>query len=532
MPRLSPACRRPCWHVAMRVAQRMPVIPVSPPLIPSGLHMTEHLRTAGAVVIDGIRAALLLRPRGHAVQSGPGMFFAMLALYAVIQLIIGFSTSDEPRMLSPWGISTLLADTLLTLLAAWLLAVMCERRAITWGVASTALAATTAVSVLIQWPLDILVLRLTEDGNFDAAGWLYLLGRCWWLFALFAIARWLQPRRQLANLAAAAVAFAVSALPWQWIPVVPLVEQDYEALAALENPTGDDITGTGFEEDSNTLAFNPEDLMYAQPLLMQNAIATLKPRTPGKPNLFVVAFAGDGSENVFRNEVEYASLLFSSRFDAQGHLLVLENNPASLETRPLATLTNLHIALDAVAARMDPTEDILLLYVTSHGSKEHQVLVGLDPLPLNQLTPEDIADALETSPSIRWKVLVINACYSGGFIDTLHDDSSMVITSARTDRTSFGCGTQSEITYFGRAFLSEALNQTTSIPAAFTQASASITQWETDAGIETHSEPQLASSSSIEAKLESWSRSLPARAPIPFAPADGAGNGPTTGSGE
>mgnify|MGYP000964042391 CR=1 FL=1 len=57
-------------------------------------------------------------------------------------------------------------------------------------------------------------------------------------------------------------------------------------------------------------------------------------------------------------------------------------------------------------------------------------------------------------------------------------------------------------------------------------------QWEKDAGIETHSEPQLASSGSIEAKLESWSRSLPAHPPIPFAPADGAGNGLTTGSGE
>jgi hypothetical protein len=494
--------------------------------------MTDRLRTVGGVVIDGIRSALLRRPHGHAAQTGPGMFVAMLVLYAVIQLIIGFSTSDEPRILSPWGINTLLADTLLTLLAAWLLAVMCARRAITWGVASTALAATTAVGVLIQWPLDILVLRLTEDGNFGAAGWLYLLGRCWWLFALFAIARWLRPRRLLANLAAAAVAFAVSAAPWWWLPAIPLVEQDYEALAALENATGDDIAGTGFEEDASAPSFNPEDLMYAQPLLMQNTIAALKPRTPGKPNLFVIAFAGDGSENVFRNEVEYASLLFSSRFDAQGHVLVLENNPASLETRPLATLTNLQTALDAVATRMDPAEDILLLYVTSHGSKEHQVLVGLDPLPLNQLAPEDIAQALKTSPSIRWKVLVINACYSGGFIETLRDDSSMVITSARTDRTSFGCGTQSEITYFGRAFLSEALNQTTSIPAAFADASASITQWEKDAGIETHSEPQLASSGSIEAKLESWSRGLPAHPPIPFAPADEAGNGLTTGSGE
>ena len=76
--------------------------------------MTDRLRTVGGVVIDGIRSALLRRPHGHAAQTGPGMFVAMLVLYAVIQLIIGFSTSDEPRMLSPWGINTLLADTLPT----------------------------------------------------------------------------------------------------------------------------------------------------------------------------------------------------------------------------------------------------------------------------------------------------------------------------------------------------------------------------------------------------------------------------------
>lgn len=93
-------------------------------------------------------------------------------------------------------------------------------------------------------------------------------------------------------------------------------------------------------------------------------------------------------------------------------MLVLENNPADLNPSP-GDMTNLQTALDAVATRMDPAGDILLLYVTSHGSKEHQVLVGLDPLPLNRLAPEDIAQALKTSPSIRWKVLVINACYSG-----------------------------------------------------------------------------------------------------------------------
>lgn len=99
---------------------------------------------------------------------------------------------------------------------------------------------------------------------------------------LFAIARWLRPRRLLANLAAAAVAFAVSAAPWWWLPAIPLVEQDYEALAALEGKRA--MTSPG--RDSRrmpALSFNPEDLMYAQPLLMQTQLRHSSHARPGSP---------------------------------------------------------------------------------------------------------------------------------------------------------------------------------------------------------------------------------------------------------
>lgn len=488
--------------------------------------MAEAPRTSFEVLRDGVRAVLLLRPRGNPTLPGPATFVSMLACYALVELLIGACTAEPPRALSVWGINTLLADALLTLVAAWLMVLMSGRSGILWGAASTMLAATAAISLLIQWPLDLLALRMFEDGRFIEANLLVWIQQIWWLPALFTLARWLCPQHFGIRLAAALLAFVVSALPWQWLPAVPLVEQDYAALEA-QNPTdldGDGIVDSGFENDPAVISFDPERLMFDQPRLLQAAIATLKPRTPGQTNLFVLAFAGDGSENVFHNEVEYAAELFAKRFAAEGHVLVLDNNPASIENRPLASLTNLELALQAIAQRMDPTEDILLIYLTTHGSKEHQLLVQLDPLPLNQVLPEDIAAALQTTPSIRWKVLIVNACFSGGFIETLHDDSSLVITSARTDRTSFGCGTQSEITYFGRAFLTEALNQTTSIPTAFAQAATSITQWEKDANIETHSEPQIASSRSIEAKLEAWSRGLPAHPAIPFEPA-GTGNG-------
>ncbi|HJT97226.1 MAG TPA: C13 family peptidase, partial [Rhodanobacteraceae bacterium] len=223
-------------------------------------------------------------------------------------------------------------------------------------------------------------------------------------------------------------------------------------------------------------------------------------------------------ENVFRNEAEYAEKLFAQRFGAEGRVLVLENNAATVATRPLATLTNLEWALDDVAKTMDPAEDILLLYVTTHGSHDHELLVDLEPLPLDQIGPDDLADALKSNPAVRWKVLIVNACYSGGFIDALRDDSTLVMTSARADRTSFGCGAASDITYFGKAFLAEALNRTTSIPEAFALAKQSVTTWE-DADKEEHSEPQIASTRSIEAKLESWRRTLAPGDPLPFAPA-------------
>src|SRR5690606_3445778 len=142
---------------------------------------------------------------------------------------------------------------------------------------------------------------------------------------------------------------------------------------------------------------------------------------------------------------------------------------------------------------------------------DHELLVALDPLPLNQLVPQDIADALRTTPAIRWKAIIVNSCYSGGFIDALRDDSTLVMTSARADRTSFGCGTDSDITYFGNALLVDALNRTTSLREAFDLAQAAVAKREAAEGVEA-SEPQIASSPSIEARLDALRAGL---APAP-----------------
>ena len=468
----------------------------------------------------GLRVALLRAPRAHATVAHAGVFMALVALYLFAVLLTGFVDTAPPWQLSAAGVLTVLCDAMLTLVAAWLLATLARRGDALWGIAALLLAATIAVAVVVHWPLSHAITALAHADHPWFALLLELVSRTWWFFVLLAFAHWLAPRGLGHAIGSAVLAYAVSAAAWWWLPGAPLVLHAAPTIALDDAGVSDDADtapSRAVPED-DAAPFDAEAAMYAQPALLDAALAGLAAQTPGKVDLYVVAFAGDAQEDVFRNEAEYVDTLFSQRFGAAGHVVVLENSTATVTTRPLATWTNLQRTLAAVASRMDPAEDVLLLYFTSHGSDDHQLLVDLDPLPLNQITPVDIADALKTSPAVRWKVIVVNACYSGGFVDALRDDSTLVMTSARADRTSFGCGADADITWFGKAFLVDALNETTSLREAFDRARTSIDAWETRDG-EEHSEPQIASSASIEARLAAWQHTLAPAAAVPFRPA-------------
>jgi hypothetical protein len=152
-----------------------------------------------------------------------------------------------------------------------------------------------------------------------------------------------------------------------------------------------------------------------------------------------------------------------------------------------------------VGELIDPEEDVLFLFVTSHGSDQPAyVSVDNNGLQLTQLTPARLKSALAATP-IKWKVIVVSACYSGSFIPALQDDNSLVITASRADRNSFGCDARNSMTDFGRAYFSEALKQTRSFTAAFKLASTRIAAREKAEGL-TPSQPQMALGKNFEAK--------------------------------
>ena len=106
---------------------------------------------------------------------------------------------------------------------------------------------------------------------------------------------------------------------------------------------------------------------------------------------------------------------------------------------------------------MDRERDVLFLALSSHGKRDAKLVVTNGAFPLNWLTGEDLARMLRES-GIRWKVVVISACYSGAFIEHLRDDHTIVITASSPDRISFGCNDRRDLTYFGEAFYRDALS--------------------------------------------------------------------------
>jgi len=83
-----------------------------------------------------------------------------------------------------------------------------------------------------------------------------------------------------------------------------------------------------------------------------------------------------------------------------------------------------------------------LMYFTSHGAPQG-VVVG-DRI----LAPAILAGMLDLTCGKRPTVVVISACYSGVFVKPLAGANRMVLTAARADRTSFGCGEADRYPYF------------------------------------------------------------------------------------
>ncbi|MEW6647642.1 MAG: C13 family peptidase [Pseudomonadota bacterium] len=381
-----------------------------------------------------------------------GLFLIALAL----TLLADFIHTEPEREFNAWGVISHLATYALFLFAAYL-AAQAHRRLDRFGLLLIVMLAAEPVGRGVAE----LYRQVAESADDMWTAWgVYALLVGWFY--------WVAYRAQSRVFASGRGRTAVAAAVYMGVLVAnSLVLPHADAWYTVY--TGD--------EAPEKPVLDVEATYYAQPELLAAALDGLQPQRPGVPDIYFVGVAGWAEQDVFLREVRAVRELFDTRFDTAGRSLLLINNPQTVGEVPLANATNLQRVLRRLGEVMDPEEDMLFLYLTSHGSREHEFAMHYWPLRLNDIPAARLGAMLAESP-IRWRAVVISACYSGGFIPPLNDAGSLVLTAAAADRQSFGCSNENAWTYFGEAYFERALKQTRSFTAAFQQAAGAIAERE------------------------------------------------------
>lgn len=332
-----------------------------------------------------------------------------------------------------------------------------------------------------------------------------------WLAALlwFALAAlvllWREAPRRL-GVHAAIVVYGVLSI------VLQMVTPEARFWTAPADASADAVGERGLPADPDgpaPLALSQQTI-EAQARTLPAALGALAPGRPGVVDLYAITFAPYADEDVFSREATLVSELMRSRFDAQQRVVQLQNHALSVGERPWATPLNLRRTILRIAAMMNRDEDILFIHLTSHGARDGQLAATLDPLSVDSVTPTQLNDWLNEA-GVRYRVISISACYSGSWIAPLSGPGTLVMTAADADHTSYGCGSLSPLTFFGRAMYDEQLRHTHSFEEAFAAVRPVIEQREKEAGkTDGYSNPQIATGAAIRDPLRRLQQRLDA----------------------
>jgi Peptidase C13 family len=393
-----------------------------------------------------------------------------LVLAAVRVALQYLAVADGPLHFNPYGLNAIAARLALELAIAAFF-VRPQARA-------TALAAMFILSIiadiagaLIQIGVGPLATRMHLDALWSldiTAAASIAIPIIWWLGAMSALLAGVQQAPQLRSLARAAALWIALFAARSLIPEAPTFV-----------PPNFDIRSANWWEylfarygAQSELA----QLEKAQAVLLKTQAQSLAPQRKGITDVYVIGVAGWATQDVFIKELEGAIASIGTVLPIKDHVLRLINNRTTINTVPLASAQNFAAAVHAVGEVMDKDEDVLLVFMTSHGEKTGFALQLPGSSPA-ELTPQQVATALD-SEGIKNRVVIVSACFAGIFMAPLQNDNSVVMTASDDKSTSFGCAPEREWTYFGDALFHQSLLPGNDFQQAFNHARTLIQGWE------------------------------------------------------
>jgi len=138
-----------------------------------------------------------------------------------------------------------------------------------------------------------------------------------------------------------------------------------------------------------------------------------------------------------------------------------------------------------------------LIYFSSHGSPNGVVLGD------SVLSPRSLQTMLNNTCSDRPTVVIVSACFSGVFVKPLQAPNRMILTAARPDRTSFGCGATNKYPYFDECILSS-WPGSSDFPGLGHSVQQCVAAREKKEHMAPPSEPQLWIGESVTKSLPAW----------------------------
>jgi hypothetical protein len=438
-------------------------------------------------LLAGLRLALFLPVRALDFRVSVGQLVALVIACLALWLVLGVVRQGFPGAIDFGALTAALAAIPL-LLCTCIVGARVFREARLATAFAVVFVAGVPIFLVAGTALDL----LSDLGAFElhatAADWAFIV----WAFVAVARGQTILTGWRAGRSALALVLFVA-------------------LLAVLMElaPGGDLWIATGGDEaDEGEPRLTQEEVFHLQGRLLDERLAALEPERRGVEDLYFVGVAADSGQDTFSAEVASIRELLDERFDTAGRSVVLVNNPTSLTEQPIATVSNLRATLAYLGNTIDTEEDIVLLHIATHGSDDYRLAFDLPPLELDQLTPSALARMLADS-GIKWKVIVISACFAGGFVEPLRDDNTLVITAADALHPSFGCNYKSDYTWFSEALYDEALRQTFSFAEAFDAAKKAVSERERAEGY-LPSNPQIAMGSAMRQKLASLEKRLAA----------------------
>jgi len=432
-------------------------------------------------LLAGVRLALFLRVSRYDFRISPGDFVLLWAFNLLAWLAGGMLRGGFPGYIDYGALPMALAEIPLVLMASLVIATLYRRRELLLALALLMISSDALFELVSS--VIVIGLGLAEADIAPAVQLTVYLAYLAWVLAVVLRALWVAAgwhRRQFIHGSVLLV-------------VLFLFLVNFMPRTEFWAPYRGGIIGT----PPNPIL--QEKLFHAQDGLLDARLDALRPQRAGIADLYFVGFAPHGTQDVFGRELGTVSRLIEERFDAAGRSLVLGNDAATLGSWPIASATNLGTALKRVGEIMDANEDLLFLYITTHGAEGGELSVELPPLQLAQIRPAALARML-TDSGIKWKVLVISACYSGGFIEPLRDENTLIITATGANNQSFGCDNGQDFTWYGKAYFDEALRRTRSFTEAFEFARQAVAQREREQK-RGASNPQMHVGAAIKGKL-------------------------------